>query len=181
MHVSKIEVFPKRICHQNWNVTKTEMSLNIKCHKNWNGTKNEMLPKLKYHENLNVTKTKISPKLICHQDWNVTKSEMSPNLWRSSAIFSYLCCSLLIFGDLRRSLVIFGGWTCPVHDGNCPKYDWMWWWWWWCWRWIKWDGLMTVWTLFNRPGVAGAVLQSPPSLINWLIEWSFSQNIFQTH
>ena len=28
---------------------------------------------------------------------------------------------------------------------------------------LKWDSLITV---FNRPGVAGAVLQSPPSLIN---------------
>ena len=25
--------------------------------------------------------------------------------------------------------------------------------------------------IFNRPGVAGAVLQSPPSIIDWLIEW----------
>ena len=36
-----------------------------------------------------------------------------------------------------------------------------------------------VW-IFNRPGVAGAVLQSPPWLIHWLSEWSFSPNIFQT-
>ena len=28
--------------------------------------------------------------------------------------------------------------------------------------------------IFNRPGVAWAVLQSPPSLLNWFIEWSFS-------
>ena len=38
--------------------------------------------------------------------------------------------------------------------------------------------------VFNRPGVAGAVLQSPPSLTDWFIHSfihsSFSQNIFQT-
>ena len=33
--------------------------------------------------------------------------------------------------------------------------------------------------VFNRPGVAGAVLQSPLSLIHLLSRWSFSQNIFQ--
>ena len=33
--------------------------------------------------------------------------------------------------------------------------------------------------IFNRPCVAGAVLQSPPVLINWFIKWSFSSNIFQ--
>ena len=36
------------------------------------------------------------------------------------------------------------------------------------------------WHLINRPGVAGAVIQSPLSFINWLIQWSFSSNIFQT-
>ena len=37
--------------------------------------------------------------------------------------------------------------------------------------------ILSFWDLsqfdFNRPGVAGAVLQSPLSLINWFIEWSF--------
>ena len=34
--------------------------------------------------------------------------------------------------------------------------------------------------IINRPGVARAVLQSPPSFIHWLIEQSFCLNIFQT-
>ena len=34
--------------------------------------------------------------------------------------------------------------------------------------------------VINRPGVAGAVLQSPPLLINWLIDSSFSPNMFNT-
>ena len=34
---------------------------------------------------------------------------------------------------------------------------------------------------FNRPNIAGAVLQSPSLLNNWWGQWSFSQNIFQTH
>ena len=33
--------------------------------------------------------------------------------------------------------------------------------------------------LFNRTGVAGAVLQSPPSPTDSLIDWSFSSNTFQ--
>ena len=42
--------FPKLKCHQNLNITKTEMS-----------------PKLKYHLEWNVTETKMSQKLKCHQ------------------------------------------------------------------------------------------------------------------
>ena len=34
--------------------------------------------------------------------------------------------------------------------------------------------------MFNRPDVARAVLQSPPWIIEWLTERSFSSNIFQT-
>ena len=36
-------------CHQNWNVTKTEMSPKLKC-----------LTKLKYHKNWNITRTEMS-------------------------------------------------------------------------------------------------------------------------
>ena len=38
-----------------------------KCHQNWNVTKTEMFPKLKYHHNWNLPKRKY------HQTWNVTK------------------------------------------------------------------------------------------------------------
>ena len=47
---------PKLICHQNWNVTESEMS-----------------PKLKFHQRWIVTKTEVSSKLKYYQDWNVTK------------------------------------------------------------------------------------------------------------
>ena len=46
----------KQKCHQNLNVTKTEMSLKLKCQK------------LSQHQNLNVTITEVLPKLRCHQN-----------------------------------------------------------------------------------------------------------------
>ena len=67
-------------CHQNWNVTKPEMSPKLKCHQNWNVTKIETSPKLKCHQNWNDAKTEMSPKLKFHQNWTVTKTEMSPKL-----------------------------------------------------------------------------------------------------
>ena len=59
---------PKLMCHENSNITETEISPKLKypklkCHQNLNITKTQMSPKLKYHLELNVTKTKISPKL----------------------------------------------------------------------------------------------------------------------
>ena len=37
-----------------------------------------------------------------------------------------------------------------------------------------------IYIFINRPGVDGAVLQTPPWLINSFIEWFLSQNIFYT-
>ena len=67
------------LCHQNWNVTKTEMSPKLKYHQNW------IVTKKKCHQNINVTQIEMSqnwksPKLNCHQNWNVTKSEMFSSL-----------------------------------------------------------------------------------------------------
>ena len=73
-------------CHQNWNVTKTEMSPKLKCHQKWNVTKSEMSPKIKCHPNWNVTKTEMSPKLKCHQKWNITNTEMC--YWATLIIFA---------------------------------------------------------------------------------------------
>ena len=44
------------------------MSPKLKCHQNWNVTKTEMSSKLKYHKNRNITKTKRS------KNWNITKT-----------------------------------------------------------------------------------------------------------
>ena len=63
----------KLIRHQNWNITKTEMSPKLICHQNWNVSKSKMSPKLKFHQNWIVTKTKVSSKLKCYQNWNVSK------------------------------------------------------------------------------------------------------------
>ena len=38
--------------HQNWYVTKTEMSPNLNCHQNWSVIKTAMLPKLKCYQTL---------------------------------------------------------------------------------------------------------------------------------
>ena len=55
-----------------WNVTKTDMSTRQKCHQNWIVTKTEM------------SETEMSPKLKCYENWNVTKTEMLTNIIMSS-------------------------------------------------------------------------------------------------
>ena len=45
-------------CHQNLNVSRTEMSPKLKCHQKWIVPKTELLPKLKFYYNKKVTKTK---------------------------------------------------------------------------------------------------------------------------
>ena len=49
---------------------------------------------------------------------------------------------------------------------------------------IQLEVCMELKSIFNRPGLAGAVLQSPSSFINslihWLIKRSFGSNTFQT-
>ena len=64
--------------NKNWNIIKTqmwkkEMSQKLICHQNWNVTKTEILLRLKFHQNWIVTKTEVSLKLKCYQNWNVTK------------------------------------------------------------------------------------------------------------
>ena len=54
---------PKLKCHQNWNLSKLKCHQLI-CHRNLNVTKTEMSPELKYHQ-----------KLKCYLNWNVTKSK----------------------------------------------------------------------------------------------------------
>ena len=49
---------PKIKCHQKSNITKNEISPNMKCHQN------EMSPKIKCHLKLNVTKNQISPTIL---------------------------------------------------------------------------------------------------------------------
>ena len=71
---------PKLKCHQNKNVTKTDMSSKLKYYQNWNVTKTDMSPRQKCHQNWIVTKTEMSAKLKCHQNWNVMKTEMLPKL-----------------------------------------------------------------------------------------------------
>ena len=51
----KTEISLKLKCLSDWNITKTEMSLNQKCVK-----------KTIFHKKLNVTKTEISLRLKCH-------------------------------------------------------------------------------------------------------------------
>ena len=62
----------KLICHQNWNITKTEMSPKLIGHQKWNVTN------LKCHQNWSFTNSELSQKLKCHQNWNVIKTEMLP-------------------------------------------------------------------------------------------------------
>ena len=63
---------PKQKYHQNWNVTKTEMSLKPKIQET-KCTKTKILPWLKFLLNLNVTKTEMLQKLKFCQNWNGTK------------------------------------------------------------------------------------------------------------
>ena len=56
---------PQQKCNQNWNVTKTAISLKTKYQQNLNVTK---------HQNWNVTKTKVSTQQKHHQNWNVSKT-----------------------------------------------------------------------------------------------------------
>ena len=67
-----MEMSQKLIRHQNWNITKSEMS------PNWYVTKTEMSANLKCHQNWSFNKTELSPKLKSHNNWNVTKTEMLP-------------------------------------------------------------------------------------------------------
>ena len=71
---------PQLKCHQNWNVTKTEMPPNIKYHQKLNGTKNDMAPKREMSPKLNVARTEMFSKLKCYQEWNITRNEITPNL-----------------------------------------------------------------------------------------------------
>ena len=59
---------------QNWNVTKAEMSPQLKFNQKINVTKPEMSPKMKCNQKRIVTRTK------SHQNWNVSKTYMSPKL-----------------------------------------------------------------------------------------------------
>ena len=60
------------------------MSPKLKCHQNWNVTKTKMSLKLKFYKKFIVTKAKILSKILCHQCWNVHKTEMLPNIKMSS-------------------------------------------------------------------------------------------------
>ena len=74
----------KLIFHQNWNVTKTEMSLKLKYHQ-------------KFCQKLDITKTELAPKHKCHQNWNVPTTEMSPK----GATNGRPGCDYVIWGPMR--------------------------------------------------------------------------------
>ena len=58
---------PNLKCHQNQNVTKTQLSPKRKCHQKKNFIK-LVYQKLKCHKNSNVTKRQLSLKRKCHQN-----------------------------------------------------------------------------------------------------------------
>ena len=76
--------------YQNWNVTKTEMSLNLKCHQNLNGSKADMSPK-----------TEMSQKRNFFQNWKVPKTCIC-YLHKQSSKFDRALLELYCFLQLQH-------------------------------------------------------------------------------
>ena len=91
--LSKLKFYQKLKCHQNWDVTNTELLPKLNCHQKWNVPKTEISPKW------NVTITEMSPVLKCHEKWKCTKTEKSPELkcHQSFSLRSCLVCWFVVW------------------------------------------------------------------------------------
>ena len=107
--------------------------------------------KLNYCKNGNVTKTVMSLKLKYHQSWIVTKTEVS----------SKLKCYHTLYLSSKITNLNSRDWHWIPRSCFCiettPK------------SWVTF--------IFHRQGVAGAVLPSPPSLIELLVKQPFLSHL----